>query len=70
MATVNVVIKQQVKDLKRDNNAGEWEPESRVDEGVQRIVKKASVLGVFVSGVALFSDGYNAQISKLFILLF
>ena len=33
-------------------------------ESVIKVTRISSVLTVLVSGVALFSDGYNAQISK------
>lgn len=35
------------------------------DGGDVPIGRKSSVLNVIVSGLALFSDGYNAQISQL-----
>lgn len=35
------------------------------DAGDVPIGRKSSVLNVIVSGLALFSDGYNAQISQL-----
>lgn len=35
------------------------------DEGGVSIRRKSSVLNVVVAGLALFSDGYNAQISQL-----
>lgn len=66
MASGNGVVEEQVKDLKKDHdNNGDLDTETRIDEAVPQIVKTASVLGVFASGVALFSDGYNAQISTL-----
>ena len=33
-------------------------------ESVVKVTRISSILTVLVSGVALFSDGYNAQISK------
>ena len=33
-------------------------------ESVIKVTRISSILTVLVSGVALFSDGYNAQISK------
>jgi hypothetical protein len=39
--------------------------DSNIEEvDLLKITKTSSVLTVLVSGVALFSDGYNAQISK------
>lgn len=43
--------------------------EKAIGEGVRResvikVTRISSILTVLVSGVALFSDGYNAQISK------
>ena len=50
------------------NNAIEKYSEA-IGEGVRResvikVTRISSILTVLVSGVALFSDGYNAQISK------
>lgn len=50
------------------DNAMENYPEA-IGEGIRResvikVTRISSILTVLVSGVALFSDGYNAQISK------
>lgn len=50
------------------DNAMESYPEA-IGQGLRResvikVTRISSILTVLVSGVALFSDGYNAQISK------
>lgn len=47
--------------MERDlQDIGEGEPR----ESMIKVTRTSSILTVLVSGVALFSDGYNAQISK------
>jgi hypothetical protein len=50
----------QVDDL-RDYN-GERRPSFVDDATVAKITKTSSIVMVLISGLALFSDGYNAQI--------
>jgi MFS family permease len=52
----------------REDEAGapNYASDNSIAEGdAIKITKTSSVLTVMVSGIALFSDGYNAQISKL-----
>ncbi|KAI9929371.1 hypothetical protein ASPWEDRAFT_741393 [Aspergillus wentii DTO 134E9] len=49
-------------DIKQDRSTDEKDIESYNAAQVKQISRKSGVFNVFISGLALFSDGYNAQI--------
>lgn len=46
------------------NHTYEVEPETSQDAQIGQMSRKSGILNVIVSGLALFSDGYNAQNSR------
>lgn len=49
---------------KHDDQNDAYEVEPSRDEQIGQISRKSGILNVIVSGLALFSDGYNAQNSE------
>lgn len=50
---------------KHDDQDDTNEIEPSQDAQIVQISRKSGILNVIISGLALFSDGYNAQNSKL-----
>lgn len=69
MATTENSSKEIVEDSKLQPKELVTSYTNSTDVEQAQIGRTSSVLNVIVSGLALFSDGYNAQISKLINLL-